>query len=87
MFKKFLKIALLFTIIVVTSTWLVYLTEKQNTTMIRQLSNLDGDYRSLDLPIQPTNDEDYRQVIQAISETGAELKLPLSQTNLVSGPR
>ena len=52
MFKKFLKIALLFTIIVVTSTWLVYLTEKQNTTMIRQLSNLDGDYRSLDLPIQ-----------------------------------
>lgn len=81
MFKKFLKIALLFTIIVVTSTWLVYLTEKQNTTMIRQLSNLDGDYRSLDLPIQPTNDEDYRQVIQAISETGAELKLPfLKQT-------
>ncbi len=46
MFKKILKVTLLISVAIVASTWLVYLTEKHTTVMIRQISNIDDQHLS-----------------------------------------
>ncbi|KLI74638.1 bacteriocin-associated integral membrane protein [Lacticaseibacillus zeae DSM 20178 = KCTC 3804] len=85
MFKKILKVTLLISVAIVASTWLVYLTEKHTTVMIRQISNIDDQHLSLSLPIQPTNDNDYQRVVKSISETATEMKLPVLKRTWYQG--
>lgn len=82
MYKKILKLFLVFLNVAVTYTALLFFSQKFNDQRILEVTDLSNNYTQIDLPVDPTSQTEYTKAIHALQETSSTLDIPfLKESN------
>ncbi|QNQ81578.1 hypothetical protein [Lactobacillus sp. PV012] len=76
MYKKILKLFLIFLNVAVTFTALLLFSQKLNNQRILEITDLSSNYTQIDLPQDPTSQNEYTKVIHALQKTSSTLDIP-----------
>lgn len=76
MYKKILKLFLIFLNVAVTYTALLFVSQKFNNQRILDVTDLSNNYTQIDLPQDPTSQKEYTKVIHAFQKTSSTLDIP-----------